>query len=240
MPGLTPDGASLVSGGVGPAPLDLAETDRLLTTTRAVRRRLDLDRPVPPEVILDCVRIAQQAPTASNTQGWRWVVVTDPQAKAALAELYRRGGGGYLQGMQAEAGGDEQLGRVIDSASYLAANLERVPALVIPCIKGKLGPDSPSMVWAAMMGSIFPAVWSFQLALRARGLGSCITSFHLVFEQEASSLLGIPDDVMQVALLPVAYTQGTDFRPAARPPAERIVHWDRWGNKHEPAGASSE
>jgi len=213
-------------------PFDLAETDRLLTTTRAVRKRLDLDRPVEKEVILDCIRISQQAPTGSNTQGWRWVIVTDPDKKAALADMYRRGGRGYLdsarQGIQP---GQEQTGRVLESALWLADNMEKAPVLVIPCVKGRPPEGAPAIMWAAIGGSIFPAVWSFQLALRSRGLGSVITSLHLIFEKEAAGLLGIPEDVVQVAMLPVAYTKGTDFKAAQRPPVEHIVHWESWGNK---------
>lgn len=213
------------------APFDVAEADRLLSTTRAVRKRLDFDRPVEKEIILDCLRVSQQAPTGSNQQTWRWVVVTEQETKNALAEWYRKGGGGYLAAARDSLGGDTpaQQRRVIDSAAYLAENLARVPVLAIPCIKGRFGEGVPPVVVAAQMGSIFPAVWSFQLALRARGLGSCLTSFHLAFEKEAGELLGIPDDVTQVALLPVAYTKGTDFKPADRPPPETIVHWERWG-----------
>ena len=215
-----------------PAPFDLAETDRLLTTTRAVRKRLDLDRLVPREVILDCIRISQQAPTGSNQQGWRWLIVTDPDKKAALADLYRKGGSGYLAATRANIQpGQEQTGRVLDSAAWLADNLEKAPVLVIPCLTGRPPEGAPSILLAVMGGSIFPAVWSFQLALRARGLGSVLTSFHLLFEKDAAALLGIPDDVIQMALLPVAYTKGTDFKAAARPPVEHIVHWDQWGDK---------
>ncbi|HUZ09771.1 MAG TPA: nitroreductase family protein [Acidimicrobiales bacterium] len=214
-------------------PFDLAETDRLLSTTRAVRKRLDLGRPVEPEVLLDCIRLSQQAPTGSNNQGWRWMIVTDPGKRAALAELYRAGGAAYLERQRQTIDAESQIGRVMDSATWLAQNIEHVPVHVIPCIKGRLGSDAPAMAWAAQMGSIFPAVWSFQLALRARGLGSVITSFHLASERQVAELLDIPDDVMQVALLPVAYTKGTDFRPAHRPPPERITHWDSWGNKRQ-------
>jgi nitroreductase len=214
------------------APFDLAETDRLLTTTRAVRQRLDLDRPVPRELILDCIRISQQAPTGSNQQGWRWVIVTEPDKKAALAELYRKGGGGYLAASRANIQpGQEQTGRVLDSAAWVADNIEKVPAMVIPCLSGRPPEGAPPILWAVMGGSIFPAVWSFQLALRARGLGSVITSFHLLFEKDAANLLGIPDDVVQMALLPVAFTKGTDFKPARRPAVEEIVHWNNWGNQ---------
>ena len=211
------------------APFDLAETDRLLTTTRAVRKRLDLDRAVPREVILDCIRISQQAPTGSNQQGWRWVVVTDADKKAALAEMYRKGGGAYLEASRANIQpGQEQTGRVLDSAAWLAENIEKAPALVIPCLTGRPPEGAPPILWAVMGGSIFPAVWSFQLALRARGLGSVITSFHLLFEKDAARLLGLPDDVVQMALLPVAYTKGTDFKPAKRLPAEQLTHWNTW------------
>lgn len=215
-------------------PFDLAETDRLLTTTRAVRKRLDLERPVEKEVLLDCIRISQQAPTGSNQQGWRWLIVTDADKRAALADMYRRGGQGYLSGARDNLQpGQEQTGRVLESALWLADNMDKVPALVLPCITGRIPDGAPGIMWAGQMASIFPAVWSFQLALRSRGLGSVITSLHLFFEKEAAELLSIPDDVMQVALLPVAYTKGTDFKPAERPPVQRIVHWDTWGHKED-------
>ncbi len=213
-----------------PMALDLSTCDELLTTTRAVRKRLDLERDVPPEVILDCIRISQQAPTGSNTQGWRWLVVTDADERRALAELYRRAAGDYLSAgaTQAQASGNEQTARVLDSAVYLAENLERVPVHVIPCIKGRLPEGTPSAMAAGFFGSIFPAVWSFQLALRARGLGSVITTLHLAHEAEAAERLGIPSDVTQCALLPVAYTVGDRFKPAERRPPEHITYWNRW------------
>lgn len=214
------------------APFNTAETDRLLTTTRAVRKRLDLERPVPREIITECIRLSQQAPTGSNSQSWRWVVVTDPELRRRLGELYRAGGAEYLRAAgERLAGADPQLGRVIDSASWLAEHIEEVPVHVIPCVKGRPPDGTPVVALAGLYGSIFPAVWSFQLALRSRGLGSCLTTFHLAREREAAELLGIPEDVLQVGLLPVAWTRGTEFRPAARPPVERIIHWDRWGNK---------
>jgi nitroreductase len=209
---------------------DLEQTDRLLSTTRAVRWRLDLEKPVERDVLLDCIRLSQQAPTGSNSQGWRWLIVTDAQKRQALAELYRKSGADYLaQGAeQAKASGHAQTGRVLDSATYLADNLERVPVHVIPCLKGRLPAGTPSGMVAGYWGSIFPAVWSFQLALRSRGLGSVITTLHLTAEAEAANLLGIPDDVTQCALLPVAYTVGDEFKPAERTAPENITYWDAW------------
>lgn len=211
-------------------PFDIAMTDELLSTTRAVRKRLDLDKPVPREVINECLELAVQAPTGSNSQGWRWLVVEDADKRKALADLYRKGAEGYLSDAvdQAEDGGDAQTKRVFSSAMYLMEHLHEVPVHLIPCIEGRPADGTPMVMLGGMFGSIFPAIWSFQLALRARGLGSALTTLHLIHEQEAAELLGIPDNVMQVALLPVAYTKGTDFKRAERPPVADITHWNTW------------
>jgi nitroreductase len=197
--------------------------DELLSTTRAVRRRLDLGRPVERSLIEDCIRLAQQAPNASNREGWHFVVVTDPERRRALGELYRRGGEQYFA--SAIATDDD---RVAASARFLVEHIAEVPVHVVPCIEGRtehLTAAQQSGRW----GTIAPAVWSFMLAARARGLGTAWTTFHLRFEREAAALLGIPyDDVMQAALIPVAHTLGGDFRPARRAPLERILHWERW------------
>ena len=208
---------------------DLSQTDRLLSTTRAVRKRLDLEREVPESVIVDCLRLAVQAPTGSNTQGWRWIVVTDPAKKKELARIYSEGGKGYLQSAAGREM-DAQTKRVYESALFLTDILERVPVHVIPCIEGR-AESTMNILSASQYGSIIPAAWSFMLALRSRGLGSALTTLHLFKEQEAAELLGVPyDQVTQVALLPVAYTVGTDFKPAARPPVEGITYWDTWGS----------
>jgi nitroreductase len=207
--------------------IDTVVTDHLLSTTRAVRRRLDLDRPVERSVILDCLRLAIQAPTASNAQDWRWVVVTDPEKKAELARMYAEGGGEYLKAAAASAT-EPQTRRVYESALYLTEVLGRVPVHVIPCIQGRVD-NAPNPLAASRYGSIIPAAWSFMLALRSRGLGSAWTTLHLFKEKEAAALLGIPDDITQVALIPVGYTTGGDFNPAERPPVEGITYWDTWG-----------
>jgi nitroreductase len=210
---------------------DLAVTDALLSTTRAVRKRLDFDKPVPREVIEDCLELAIQAPTGSNRQGWRWMVVTDADKRLALADLYRKGVGTYLDDSyrDAEARGAKQDLRVFDSARYLSERLQDAPVHVIPCIAADhLPADAPPRAWGNLMGSIFPAMWSFQLALRARGLGSVLTTLHLKYEDEAAALLGIPDGIVQAGLLPVAYTIGTDFKAAKRRPLDEITHWNEW------------
>jgi nitroreductase len=180
-------------------------------------------------VLLECLQLAVQAPTGSNQQGWRWLVIRDPQKKEALAEMYRAAGGEYLAAAAANADSGTQTGRVIDSANFLAQKLGEVPVLVIPLIIGRL-PDNSANAAAGLMGSILPAVWSFQLALRSRGLGSCLTTLHLGREQEAAELLGIPDHMTQAGLIPVAYTLGTDFKPAQRPPVEEITYLDTYKN----------
>lgn len=209
---------------------DIAMTDELLATTRAVRKRLDLERNVPRSVIEECLTLAVQAPTGSNSQGWRWVVVDDAAKRQALADIYRKAANDYLTqaGAEAKKTGDKQTLRVFDSAMYLAENLQDVPVHVIPCVAGRPPKDAPLAMMAGLYGSIFPAVWSFQLALRARGLGSALTTLHLVHEQEAAELLELPENVLQVALLPVAYTRGTNFKRAQRPPVSKVTHWNTW------------
>ncbi|MGZ4515758.1 MAG: nitroreductase family protein [Mycobacterium sp.] len=208
--------------------MDLATVDELLTTTRSVRKRLDLNRPVGREVILECIRLAMQAPTASNTQDWRWLVITDSDKRAAIAEIYRSVGAEYLA-YAAKDTSDPQTQRVYASALSLIDTLGKVPVHVIPCLANRI--DNSSLLTAASAwASIIPAGWSFMLALRSRGLGSVWTTMHLAKEREVAELLGIPDTVTQAALFPVAYTIGTDFRPAARPPAETVTFWDSWGD----------
>lgn len=214
--------------------MDLKTVDELLTTTRAVRKRLDLERPVPPDVIQECIDLAIQAPTGGNQQGWRWLVVTDPAKKKQLAEWYRDAWNMAYANAGEEAFANarpeiaQQNRRVYGSADYLAQNLERVPVHVIPCILGALPEGTPAWMAASFLGSIIPAVWSFQLALRSRGLGSAYTTLHLAHQKEAGELLGIPDTVTQVALVPVAYTKGSRFKPAERRPAGEITYWDAW------------
>ena len=209
--------------------------DELLTTTRAVRKRLDFDRPVPQEVVRECLAVAQQAPTASNRQNWHFVVVTDAARRQALADLYRRGWEQYTQSPTAatnlayedpvRAAVQERVG---DSAQYLADNLHRVPVMVIPCIAGRTD-SAPALAQSAQWGTIMPAAWSLMLAARARGLGSVFTCIHLMHEEEAADALGIPyRRVMQAGLIPLAYTTGEGFRPAHREPLDDIVHWDAW------------
>jgi nitroreductase len=205
--------------------LDLTP-DELLSTTRAVRKRLDLTRPVPDDVLEECVRLAVQAPTSTNTQNWHFVVVTDDAVRAALAELYLRSWIPYNGGKSPHEEPDDPSA---DSTSrYLAAHLHEVPAHVIACIEGRPEGLAPAdLAW--FYGSIIQAGWSFQLAARARGLGSVWTTHHLDYEREAADVLGIPfDEITQVALIPVAYTIGTDFKPAQRNPLETVLHWQGW------------
>ncbi len=206
---------------------DLSTTDELLATTRAVRKRLDLTRPVPRELINECLELAVQAPTGSNSQTWRWVVVDDADKRQALADLYRKGAEGYLSAA-GEQTTDAQTQRVFTSAVYLMEHLHEVPVHLIPCVQGKPEDPVPLAMASGLYGSIYPAVWSFQLAARARGLGTALTTLHLLHAKEAAEILGLPDDVLQVALLPVAYTIGTDFKRAQRPPVAGITHWNTW------------
>jgi len=213
--------------------MDIATVDHLLTTTRVVRQRLDLSRPVEPEVVERCIEIALQAPTGSNAQGWHFVIVTDAGKRAALADLYRRAAAVVQQmyGDNPFPPGDlraEQFPRMRKSGMHFVAHLHEVPVLVVPCVEGRIE-NAGVLLQATVYGSILPAAWSFMLALRARGLGCAWTTNHLMYEAEAAQLLGLPEHPTQVALLAVAYFTGQDFKPARRLPARERTHWNAWG-----------
>jgi nitroreductase len=208
--------------------------DELLTTTRSVRKRLDFDKLVERAVVEECLEIALQAPTGSNRQGWHWVVVEDQAKKDAIAAIYKANFDIYRAMPSAVyQAGDTRRDRqpkVIDSATYLSENFQRAPLMVIPCIWGRVdGADSATS--AGFWGSLLPAVWSFMLALRERGLGSAWTTLHMPNggDRRVADLLGLPfDKVAQAGLFPIAYTIGTDFKPAKREPLADVLHWDRW------------
>ena len=212
--------------------MSLQDFDHVLTTTRAVRKRLDLQRPVEPAVISECIELAAQAPIGSNIHSWRFLVVTDPELRVAIGDYYRRGASEYLAAGRAMASTPAQI-RVSDSSTYLMENFHRGPVHVLALMKGR--PPAGDQALAGYYGSVMPAIWSFALALRSRGLGSAWTTLHLAYEREVAELLGIPANVTQVALLPVAYTIGQDFKPAARPPMQRLASWNRYGESAPPA-----
>ena len=211
----------------------MADLDHVLATTRAVRKRLDFDRPVPPELIRECLQLAVQAPTGSNRQGWQWMVVTDTEKKRRIGELYRESWYAYSNaGRPAYAEEDprhSQQPRVIGSAQYLADRFGEVPVMVIPCIEGRVDNGASNQAIAGLYGSILPAAWSFQLAARTRGLGTAYTTLHLKYEREVAEVRGIPyDRYTQAALITVGFYTGEDFKPADRIPLEGIVHWESW------------
>jgi nitroreductase len=206
--------------------------DELLTTTRTVRKRLDFSRPVPMDVIRECLEIALQAPTGGNTQGWHFIVTTDAAKRAKLAEIYRKAWAWYETTLpksyptESVAKGPTQ--RIQDSAAYLAQHLHEVPVHLVGCLEGRPAIDGPIPPFSRG-GSLFPAVWSFMLAARMRGLGTAWTTLHIRHEKEAAELLGIPfDTVSQGCLIPVAYSKGTDFKRAKRAPLPTVLHINGW------------
>ena len=208
--------------------------DEVLTTTRSVRKRLDFDKPVERSVVEECLEIALQAPTGSNRQGWHWIVVEDAATKKALADLYAANFHVYASSPAPEyPGGDlraDQAARVKASATYLADNFHRAPLLLVPAIEGRFD-NEPAVTATSKMASLLPAVWSFMLAARERGLGSAWTTLHLINggEEKAAEILAIPySEITQAGLFPIAYTIGTDFKPAKRMPLASVLHWDHW------------
>ncbi|MFM2078240.1 MAG: hypothetical protein RJA49_2130, partial [Actinomycetota bacterium] len=206
---------------------DLDEVDRLLTTTKQVRQRLDLTRSVPHEALLECIELAGHAPMGGNLERNRWLIIDDADTKAAIATRFAEVGRPYLAA-NAEIRADDRSQRVIDSATFLVDHLAEVPALVIS-LRLDRPPLAPSMQGgaAAYYGSVLPGVWSFQLAARARGIGSAWTTFHLEHEAEIAELLEIPDSVTQVCLLAVGYYTGDSFSPAPRRSAAEVTYLNR-------------
>jgi nitroreductase len=206
--------------------------DELLTTTRSVRKRLDLERPVRLELVRESIEVALQAPTGSNRQGWHWIVVTDAAKRARIGEYYRQSHDRYANSAESAArtaslSEERQVvqGRVKGSSQYLADHMGDVPVHVIACITAE---NLPAGNQAGLWGSLLPAAWSYQLAARARGLGSAWTTLHLAYEKEISELLGIPPEVRQGVLLPTAYFTGETFKPAPREPLDKVLHVDSW------------
>ncbi|HJR25120.1 MAG TPA: nitroreductase family protein [Acidimicrobiales bacterium] len=206
--------------------VDVANADLLLTTTKQVRKRLDLTRPVPRELLLECIDIASHAPMGGNQQRNRWMIIDDEATKAEITPLYQSVGRPYLAASGTPA--DDRQARVVDSASFLVDHIAEVPAWVLAIRLDRLPDGASNADVAAYHGSVAPGVWSFQLAARARGLGSAWTTFHLVHEEAVAEILGIPPTVTQIALLPVAFYTGDSFSPAPRRPAREITYANRW------------
>jgi nitroreductase len=210
------------------------DAQAVLTTTRSVRKRMDFDRPVPRELILECIEVAVQAPTGSNRQGWHFVIVTDSDKKKVIGDFYRQAWAAYAGSRGPRyAEGDvrlAQLPRIVSSSQYLADRVHEVPVMVIPCIHGRVDrPGVTNLEMAGFYGSILPAAWSFMLAARDRRLVTAWTTFHLKYEKETAELLGIPyERITQAALITLGYHTGGDFKPAERIPLEPIVHWESW------------
>ena len=227
--------------------IDRASVDHVLTTTRAVRQRLDLEREVPLQTVQECLEIALQAPTGFNLQHWRWLVITDPDTRAQLGDIVRRIELPFLDMMESDISADDHSAwRVARSSRYLAENIGQAPVHVIPCTTsgvqqqsemfGSLGyeTDLINMAASAIYGGIWPAAWSFMLALRSRGLGSSLTMIHLGAEPEVAELLGIPEDVSQCGLIPIAWFTGDEFKPGNRLPLQDVAYYEQWGNTEPP------
>lgn len=214
--------------------------DQLLRTTRAVRKRLDFDRPIEESVLRECLELAVQAPTGSNAQGWQFMFVTDQKKKEKIGEYYLETWNFYKEQPYAihalhrdtdDKTLESSQERSTSSAQYLADNIAKAPVLMIPCVAGRtdMPEGMPLLSQASQFGSIIPAAWSFMLAARARGIGSAWTTLHLMNEKAIAELLGVPfEHYMQVALIPLAYTKGTEFKSAYRPPIETVMHMNNW------------
>jgi nitroreductase len=206
--------------------MDLASVDEVLRTTRSVRRRIDFERLVPPELLEECIGIATQAPTGIGGENWRFLVLTDAAPKAAIAELYRRA----LERFESAGGVTAK-----PAQQALAMRLHEIPALILVCAESRPPGESLPMQ-VGFYGSVLPAAWSLMLALRARELGSTWTSLHLLYADETARRLGIPDGVTQTVLLPVGYTKDAVLSPATRKPPAEVTYWNTWGKTRQHDG----
>ena len=212
--------------------IDIKESDALLKTTRSVRLRLDFQKVVPDQVIKDCINVALQAPSQTNTQQWHFIVITEPELRKKIGDVYRSTFDAYWDesakkasgGIEDYSGGDQ---RMIDSALHLRDHFHEAPAMVLFCASGDLV-DMPLFEQASAYGSIMPAAWSFMLAARARGLGTCWTSVHLREASKVAEILRLPQNITQAVLMPVAYYSGSGFREASRLPLDQVLHWNGW------------
>ncbi len=202
---------------------DLPSIDHVLRTTRSVRRRIDFERAIEPEVIEACIDLAVQAPTGIRAENWRFVVVTDTQKKRAIADLYRQGGETFAKarGVELKATQREHADR-----------LHEMPALILVCAEGRPA-TGPAAVQVGFYGSVLPAAWSLMLALRARGIGSTWTSLLVLHEEAVADVLGIPADVSQTVLLPIGYMKDAVLKPAKRKPAREVTFWNAWGEERD-------
>lgn len=217
--------------------MEMTTVEKILTTTRSVRKRLDLTREVPMPLLQRCLELAIQAPTGSNSQQWRFVIVTDADKRAKIAELYAKSFQLYAKESAAAAPKlppsdprSQRMMKVVTSAVYLAENLAKVPVFVVSCLEGRVE-KTDVLTQASFYGSILPATWSLMMALRAEGVGSAWTTLHLRYEKEVAKILDIPENFTQTCLLPVAYFTGSDFRPAKRVPVEQLTYLDSWGER---------
>lgn len=225
-----------MSTAAAPESLLPLSAEELLMTTRGVRKRLDFSRPVERDVLRACVAAALQAPSGSNRWALQFVIVTDPERRAAIGEAYRSGYATYksLDGVyigsieKGDPARNEQQQRTANSADYLGEHFGEAPAIVAACSPGRAD-DGPSIRKTTLLGSVMPGMWSFMLAARLRGLGTCWTTVGLFEEARTAEAFGIDNEQVTIAAIsPVAHTKGTEFKPALRPDPDEVIHWDKW------------
>ena len=203
--------------------LDLESVDRVLSSARSVRRKLDFERPIEPGILLDCIDIATQAPLGLGGESWRFIVVTEEHSKQRIAEVYRNVMGTLQSDLSLQVKPTQQS---------LMDRLHEMPALVFVCYNGAV-PEAELAGQVGLFGSVLPAAWSLMLALRARGIGATWTSLLASRQAEVAEILDIPDGVMQMVMLPVGYLKQATLRRANRKPPQQVTYWERYGETRE-------
>lgn len=196
-----------------------------MNTQRAMRR-LKTD-PVPDELIWRLLDAAVKAPSGGNRQPWNFIVIRDADTKAKIAEHYLDGWNSTYGPIREAAMASPATAKAFASADHLANHLAEAPVLIMATLDpGRTAPVTPPGA------NVFPAVQNLLLAARALGLGATLTTVYRTHEAEVKQLLGIPDNVETMALIPIGYPAGK-FGPVMRAPAEKVVYWEKWGELAE-------
>jgi len=186
-------------------------------------RRLKFDE-VPEPLLLQLIDAANQAPSGSNAQRARWVVVRDAQLKYKLAELNRRHAEPYIEPQRQNPADDKQK-RMLDAVVWQMEHLHEIPALIVGCIDYGERVEGSDVYRQA--GSLWPGVQNLLLTARALGLGAAPTTLALRDQDAVRSVLHLPERFAALCLIPVGYPMGK-FGPVARRPLQEIMRFDRW------------
>ena len=193
-------------------------------------RRLKPD-PVPDELIRKIIDAGLRAPTGGDAQNWRFIVVKDPEIKQRIQVVYKRAFeiviARYRSSPPAPGKTEAHKQRMLKAVEYLTDHFHEAPVMIVCCL---LNDTARAIGLAKMSGaSIYPSVQNMLLAARALGLGSVLTTRHLLYEKEVNEALRLPENAETFAILPIGWPMGK-FGAVSREPVEKVTFFNRWGD----------